>query len=322
MGGMILLVAYALSPNALAHGRLITSDLAFVLMLTVALAAVWMTLHRISVSRVALCCTATGLLFLTKTSAVLILPMAALLVAIRLLLGPPLKIRLPRLHRDIRDRVDMMQWFALITVVSGFTTWGLIWTSYGFRYESGADNPMVFAWREVLTPYSFPMACVELFRDYRLLPDSYLFGMAHVLHFSQERAASFFGEYRTEGWRSFFPIAYLIKTPLATHGLAILAAGAGIAAFRPWPAGLSTARSSLPARPGRLLYQRNGIVQRPQSHPGGTRLVERGARSILPVSPRAGGATIRRGCGRSRNISTTCWQTRQRALVSRADRVR
>jgi hypothetical protein len=63
-------------------------------------------------------------------------------------------------------------------------------------------------------------------RDHRLLPEAYLFGFLHVWKLSQARTAFFNGEVRHDGWRTFFPFAFLVKTPLALFGVALLAAAA------------------------------------------------------------------------------------------------
>jgi len=59
--------------------------------------------------------------------------------------------------------------------------------------------------------------------EYHLLPDAYIFGLARVRFLTGQRYAYLCGEYSTTGWASYFPIAFLIKTPVAT--LVLLAAG-------------------------------------------------------------------------------------------------
>jgi 4-amino-4-deoxy-L-arabinose transferase-like glycosyltransferase len=56
-----------------------------------------------------------------------------------------------------------------------------------------------------------------------LLPDAYLFGLAQTLQFTAARRAYFCGQLSDDGWRSYFPVAFAIKTPVAT--LLLLVAG-------------------------------------------------------------------------------------------------
>jgi hypothetical protein len=71
---------------------------------------------------------------------------------------------------------------------------------------------------------------VEFARDWKLLPQPYLYGFAHIAHTTVSRPAFLLGEVKTTGWWYFFPYACLIKTPLST--LAILVAAATVVAIR------------------------------------------------------------------------------------------
>jgi hypothetical protein len=64
---------------------------------------------------------------------------------------------------------------------------------------------------------------VAFARDHRLLPEPYLYGMAYAYRKSLYRSAYLMGRYSTTGWRSYFPLAFALKTPLPT--LLLLAAG-------------------------------------------------------------------------------------------------
>ena len=56
-------------------------------------------------------------------------------------------------------------------------------------------------------------------REYRLLPESFLYGYANVWRTSGKLAAFLNGEIRETGWRTFFPYAFAVKTPLALLAL-------------------------------------------------------------------------------------------------------
>lgn len=55
---------------------------------------------------------------------------------------------------------------------------------------------------------------LETLRHYRLLPEAYIYGFAHVWYGSIERAAFLNGHFSLSGWLLFFPYTFLVKTPL------------------------------------------------------------------------------------------------------------
>src|SRR5690606_34955479 len=59
------------------------------------------------------------------------------------------------------------------------------------------------------------------------LPESYLHGLAYTLGSTQERPAYLMGAYSNAGWRSYFPIAFAIKTEIPLLILLVM----GIVAF-------------------------------------------------------------------------------------------
>jgi hypothetical protein len=76
-------------------------------------------------------------------------------------------------------------------------------------------------------PTQFVPRLLENLRGHHLLPEAYLYGIAHVWRSSRERTAFFNGEFGISGWLTFFPYTFLVKTPLplfVVMGLAIAAA--------------------------------------------------------------------------------------------------
>src|ERR1051325_2041326 len=104
VGGIISLLLFTFCPTTLAHGALVTSDMAAALGFTSALFCFWVMLHRLTVGTILLSSLATAFLFLSKMSAILILPMYVLLAGIRLsnLRSAPETQRLPLVGRVAR----------------------------------------------------------------------------------------------------------------------------------------------------------------------------------------------------------------------------
>jgi len=83
-------------------------------------------------------------------------------------------------------------------------------------------------------PQFFPRT-LDTLRRHHLLPESYIYGFAHVWRGARERAAFFNGDFSLSGWRTFFPYTFLVKTPLSLFLIIVLAVAslvAGISARR------------------------------------------------------------------------------------------
>ncbi len=240
----IALTLAVFSPTLLAHGGLATSDTAAALGFT-ATALAWSRLmQRVTLGRIVVAGLMAGALALSKYSAALFAPVALMVTGVRLLRPTPVAFR----WRGVFHRLTGAHRILALggaaggaLVVAGVT----IWAAYGFRYSASVDPNARFiqSWDEVLlrTPPPPPLAAadgraaeetvprpglvqhtVAWMRDHRILPEAYLYGLAFVEKHARGRLAYFAGEYRTEGWREFFPTAFLLKTPLPALGLGAL----------------------------------------------------------------------------------------------------
>jgi len=302
LGGILSLLLYVFNPSILANGALMTSDLVCTLFFFAATWTWWRLLQRMTPARIFLSALAAGALFLSKASAVLILPIAFLLVIGRLLHGTALPVR-GFGRRELRSRIAQLLGIGVAGAVHAVVVLLLIWAFHGFRYTAfspatpegtwaeatwetllGKPSPhalfervglgsmqreevaRVFArehadentWpvaslkaieavkREVLAeeqvsrleqllaeppPQLFPRT-LETLRRYHMLPEAYIYGLAHVWRSSRERAAFFNGEFSLSGWPTFFPYTFLVKTPLPAFAIIMLAAAAAVARWR------------------------------------------------------------------------------------------
>ncbi len=249
-GGLVSLGIYAFSPTMLANSRLATSDIAVALMFTASLASLWMTLHHISVRRMLISGLVMGLLAVAKFSAVLIGPIAFIMVAVRLKGGRPLMITYRSRTWMIRSWGRQFSILAATLLVHVAMVVLVIWSFYGFRFSTyvhsqpGRDNTTEFG--ETIdslvadSPYE---SAIKLMRDYHVLPETYVYALAFVLR--DERATiqiSFLnGRHSYRGWWQFFPYCMLVKTPLAVFVVLALAAVAAAArGFSQWRGGRYT----------------------------------------------------------------------------------
>ncbi len=223
-GGFLALVFYALDPNQLAHAGLATSDAAAAFFLLAACGAFWRHLRDPGPGTAALSAVVFGLACVTKYSAVLLLPVMVLLLGWRILAEPP------------GQRARWLKLAPLTLMVHGVAAVFIIWAFFGFRYSGfaagvPAADHFIVPWDGVLPYIGWQGRVVQFCREWRLLPEAFLYGYAWVIQSAQARGAFLAGDYSITGWVSFFPCAFLWKTPLAS--LAAVALGP-LALWRRW----------------------------------------------------------------------------------------
>jgi hypothetical protein len=64
---------------------------------------------------------------------------------------------------------------------------------------------------------------VQAARASRLLPDAYLYGLVYALRSTNSHPAFLWGQISNQGWWYYFPVTFLLKTPLALLALLLLA---------------------------------------------------------------------------------------------------
>ncbi len=239
--GWLALGLAVFCPALLAHGGLATSDMVMTVCVLSALSAFWLLLHRATWSRLGLATLACGLAFLSKMSGVIIVPVIALLVVVRCFRRAPLVMAFGPTQWRRTTRTKSLAIVGLTaTVAAGSLV--VLWAGFGFRYsgsnpERAPASDYYFSWDVVLSKTPLPQGprstldrlipsrppatqtsldrLIEWTRDHRLLPEAYLWGFAQTSKFSRYRPAYLMGELRTQGWWEFFPLAFLLKTPLS-----------------------------------------------------------------------------------------------------------
>ncbi len=220
VGGFVSLTLYCLSPTILAHTQLVTSDAAAALTMTAAIGAFCLATHRLSPGTAALACVATAALFLSKASAIVYMPMAVLLAAVRLVDGRPIVVGWGRPRHGVVRRATQAWVIAGVVALQGLVVWVSIWGAFGFRYEAmrepepGRDR-LFMSWEELLSDRRPTTRMIGAVRAARLLPEAYMWGLAFHSRTTEHNRVGFLnGEYSTEGWWTFFPYCLMVKTPL------------------------------------------------------------------------------------------------------------
>ena len=231
-GGLVSLCLFVFCPNFLAHNPLVTSDAFAALFFIASLGAIWLLFHEVTWLKLIMAGGAVAGLCLSKMSAPLLGPVVLVMLIVRVVAGQPLPIHWGVGRRMIASRWSMSAILTASLLFIGLLTWGIIWTAFGFRFNASNDvdaQGLSFElWSPLLETTTRDMSWLVWLRDHRLFPEAYLFGYAHVFRWSQERNAFFMGDFRLTGWFWFFPVAFLIKTPVATLMTLLLAMGAGV----------------------------------------------------------------------------------------------
>ncbi len=184
-GGMISLLAYATDPAILANGSLATSDLAATAFFAASVGSLWKMFHKLSPATFTCCWLALAGLFLSKMSAGLIVPMAVVMLILRLLGRRPLTIgRRPNVAVDGRlAQAGILCGALLLQAVLVIAT---IWVFYGFRYSAfraplTGQERLLSTWHDTLADSGTFGQVIEFARENHLFPEAYLYGTAYVL---------------------------------------------------------------------------------------------------------------------------------------------
>jgi hypothetical protein len=204
---IVVLVFYALEPNLFAHSSLVTTDVGVTCFIVAAVYFLWRTCRRFSAMNVTVTAIAMGLASVSKFSSVLLVPVIALLLAIA------------AVRRDISPRRAMA-----ITAVLGLTTYVAIWAVYGFRYAPGPSGGWMVNIEEshYAERVSGVMSFLTWVDAHRLLPNAYTQGFLLSQTSTAQWPAFLFGEVSLDGWWYYFPVAFLLKSPIALIVLSAL----------------------------------------------------------------------------------------------------
>lgn len=219
-GGIFSLALYVVSPTMLAQGPLATSDMCGAFWLVAATGAWWRASRELRWTTVLLSCAATGLAFVAKFSAVLLVPVFVLLIVWQVWAPEPLTIAWGRRHtasRTIRSHLGKAGVLTGLFAANAVAAWAVIWTFFGWRY-SAFSTALPVAWHfylptaDIVGKTGLINAAITEGFKLRLFPQAFIHGFAHVRFQEEQRAAFLLGRYSNTGWWWFFPYAFLVKS--------------------------------------------------------------------------------------------------------------
>jgi 4-amino-4-deoxy-L-arabinose transferase-like glycosyltransferase len=192
-GSVVSLGLCAFSPNLIAHGRLVTTDVGVALAFFLAVYVFWRFLRSPSVPALVLAGIALGAAQCVKFSAVLLFPVVSLLGLVEVA-NPASKLRLPG-HFKVAGRRWISALLALIGALAGMTLLAglVIWAVYRFEVRPPSG-------------WSIPMPAPVYFEGL----------VAATSRVSAGSPTFLLGQRLTEGRWYYFLVALALKTPLPT----------------------------------------------------------------------------------------------------------
>lgn len=209
--GFIALGLLAFDPTVLAHGAVVTTDMGLSCFVFASIYAFYRYVKALSPRRLIIAGLATGLALASKHSAILVFPMLVLLAiyeALRRVAAAE------SVHASKRKRALRL---AGALVLLSLISVGVLWSFYGFRYQARPAglklNPPLADYVKGLSRPRDVKLLTTVAR-FRLLPESYLEGLADVRIMSDFYATYVLGKDYPKGQWFYFPVAFAVKSSL------------------------------------------------------------------------------------------------------------
>jgi hypothetical protein len=212
--GLLALTLFVFDPNILAHGAYVTTDIGLSCFLLATVYGFYRYLKSPSWARLLLTGAAAGCALAAKHSGVLLFPILLLLAIAEVIRGRD-RIEVSAPTKDSRLRRALRYVGALVCIK--LVAVGILWAFYGFRYAARPDglslNPPLAEYVQGLH-HPFEIWIISLFARWHLLPESYLYGLTDVRLIADFMSTGLLGRVYPHGKWFYFPIAFVIKTPL------------------------------------------------------------------------------------------------------------
>ena len=209
--GFLALGLLVFDPTLLAHGALVTTDAAQSCFLLASIYGFYRYVQLPSAGRLMIPGIAAGLALASKHSAVLVFPTLLILAGVEIFRQEPANSgSQPSVGKRAARHVTAL-------VIIGLMSVAILWAAYGFRYaarENGLqlNPPMETQLGKVPSPTQAKI--LREFARFHLLPESYIYGFAHVLFSADDFNSYLFGTSYPHAVWFYFPVAMLVKSSL------------------------------------------------------------------------------------------------------------
>jgi 4-amino-4-deoxy-L-arabinose transferase-like glycosyltransferase len=204
------LVFYTLSPGLLAHATLVTTDLGAAALIFAAVYMLWRTCRRASAANVAALAACAAAAVLTKFSAIILGPIVLTLVTLA-----------------VWRRAGLTAKAAVVIVaVTCAVTVTAVWAVYGWRYAPSDVPGWIFdVSTDAASHAGMPVlgGVVSWIDAHHLLPNAFTQGVLSCA-IGSVQPAYLLGRVSDHGFWYYFPVAFLVKTPVPFIALVLVGA--------------------------------------------------------------------------------------------------
>jgi hypothetical protein len=210
--GLSLLLA-ATNPDVLAHGQVVTTDMAAALFIFATVFAFARVVDRLTAGRVLVAGLALAGAIASKFSALILFPVLGVLAVIVA-------------WRDERPLARLGKLAGAIVAMVVIAYVGL-WASYAFRFAATEDPAFEASipWDRLRPDEPALARAIDVARGAHLFPEPYLWGFVRFFKHQQARPSFLLGAHSDDGFAGFFPLSFAVKTPVALLVLIALAIG-------------------------------------------------------------------------------------------------
>jgi len=214
----ITLTLLAFDPNLLAHGAVVTTDVALSCFMFASIYAYYRYVKAPTPGRLIVVSLATGLALAAKHTGALVFPILLLLAIIEAIRCWTTTKSFPG-----KQSLKLLGSLVVITVIS----LTVLWAFYGFRYAARPDglqlNPPLVDYVTGLKPHE--IWAISTMARWHFLPESYLYGLADVRLTANFYTSYVLGKIYAHGVWFYFPVAFLIKSTVGFLALLLLTVG-------------------------------------------------------------------------------------------------
>jgi tetratricopeptide (TPR) repeat protein len=225
----VALAVLAFEPNLLAHGALVTTDAGISCFMFATVYAFYRYAKSPSLWRLLLVGLSAGLALAVKHSGIFVFPVLFLLAVCEVVRRHFAAARNSDANAKAatgsgRHALKLAASLAAVAVVALL----VLWAFYGFRYQARPEglqlNPPLAEYARGLKPHE--ARAIDTAASWRVLPESYLYGMADVRLTADFYTSFVLGKTYAHGVWFYFPVVFVIKSTLAFLALFVLAAAA------------------------------------------------------------------------------------------------
>lgn len=221
----VALALLTFEPNLLAHGALVTTDAGISCFMFATIYAFYRYAKAPSLWRLLLVGVAAGLALAVKHSGIFVFPMLFLLAVCEVIRQ---RVAAKRNAEAAAGTGKSVLRFAASLVAVTVVALAVLWAFYGFRYQARPEglelSPPLAQYAAGLKPHEAWV--ISTMASWRVLPESYLYGMADVRLTADFYTSFVLGKTYAHGVWFYFPVVFVIKSTLAFLALLLLAAAA------------------------------------------------------------------------------------------------